>query len=146
MLVPVSSTGLEGGLKGGGGRVSQGREGRNELRQGRGITKHLHGLGEKMSYLQLLVSFPGKDASLDGELKSADTRTWTSRRGFPKSLQKSSGPQGEMRLNGRRAREFTELGHPERTRAAVISSRHERTYTAAQILLNVHYLVIFIIV
>lgn len=32
---------------------------------------HLHGLAKKVPYRQGLVSFPGEDASLDNEVKSA---------------------------------------------------------------------------
>lgn len=63
------------------------------LEKGWAITKHPYGLVEKVTYQQNLISVPGKDASLDGEVKSAGVQALDFTGGPCQSLQKSSWQQ-----------------------------------------------------
>lgn len=62
---------------------------------------HLHGLAKKVSYQQGPLSFPGKDVSLDDEVKSAGIKALDSAgtEGARQSFQKASWHQEERRLS-----------------------------------------------
>lgn len=107
------------------------------------ITKHTCGLVEKVTYRQNLISVPGKDASLDGEVKSAGVQALDFTEG---PCQVSPEVLMATEKNRKRARRFMELSHPEWGKTTVIRGRNKRTYTTAQIIFHIHCLVIFIIV